>query len=91
MAGTTYLEYPSTLKGDTVQHWISFTAFDYKKKNAPATLNIALYIPNDALQTSYKSSYESASLGALGRTVDKAHQCFQIQQPAYTQKVLQKE
>ena len=77
MAGTTYLEYPSTLKGDTVQHWISFQAFEFKgQDSATPTLNIALYIPNDALQTSYKSSYESASLGALGRTVDKAASMF---------------
>ena len=62
---TTYLEYPSTLKGDTVQHWISFKAFDFKAKGTQ-TLDIALYIPSDALQTSYKSSYEAASLGALG-------------------------
>ena len=74
---TQYLEYPSTLKGDTVQHWISFQAFEFKDQDsATPTLNIALYIPSDALQTSYKSSYESASLRALGRTVDKAAAMF---------------
>ena len=81
---TTYLEYPSTLGaegtssragGGGIQHWISFKAFDFKVKHTQ-TLDIALYIPSDALQTSYKSSYETASLGALGRTVDKAAAMF---------------
>ena len=72
---TTYLEYPSTLKGDTVQHWISFKAFDFKAKGTQ-TLDIALYIPSDALKTSYKSSYEAASLGALGGVADKASETF---------------
>ena len=73
---TTYLEYPSTLKGDTVQHWISFKAFDFKAKGTQ-TLDIALYIPSDALQTSYKSSYEAASLGAVGGAAKKAADTFQ--------------
>jgi len=61
-----YLEYPSNL-GDDIRHWISFTGFDFKSK-AP-TLDIALYIPGDALQTSYKSEYESTSLGMMGKAV----------------------
>ena len=76
---TTYLEYPSTLasKGGTgVQHWISFKAFDFKSKGSQ-TLDIALYIPSDALQTSYKSSYEAASLGAVGGAAKKAADTFQ--------------
>ena len=71
---TTYLEYPSSLAskgGSGVQHWISFKAFDFKAKGTQ-TLDIALYIPSDALQTSYKSSYEAASLGAVGGGMDKA-------------------
>ena len=75
---TTYLEYPSTLKGDTVQHWISFQAFEFKgQDSATPTLNIALYIPNDALQTSYKSNYESTALGGLGKSADKAVKMFE--------------
>ena len=31
---------------------------------------------SDALQTSYKSSYESASLGALGGVADQATETF---------------
>ena len=80
---TTYLEYPSTLasKGGTgVQHWISFKAFDFKSKGSQ-TLDIALYIPSDALQTSYKSSYEAASLGAVGGGMDKAVSTFQDASP----------
>ena len=78
---TTYLEYPSTLKGNpgtggSIQHWISFKAFDFKNDQAQ-TLDIALYIPSDALQTSYKSSYEAASLGAVGGGLDKAVSKFQ--------------
>ena len=76
---TTYLEYPSTLAskgGSGVQHWISFKAFDFKAKQSQ-TLDIALYIPSDALQTSYKSSYEAASLGAVGGGMDKAVSTFQ--------------
>ena len=76
---TTYLEYPSSLAskgGSGVQHWISFKAFDFKSKGTQ-TLDIALYIPSDALQTSYKSSYEAASLGALGAVTDKALKTFQ--------------
>ena len=78
---TTYLEYPSTLKGNpgtggSIQHWISFKAFDFKSDQAQ-TLDIALYIPNDALTTSYKSSYEAASLGAVGGAAKKASDIFQ--------------
>ena len=81
---TTYLEYPSTLgagpggtaQGGAIQHWISFKAFDFKS-NQSQTLDIALYIPNDALTTSYKSSYEAASLGAVGGAAKKASDIFQ--------------
>ena len=77
---TTYLEYPSSLAskgGSGVQHWISFKAFDFKSKGSQ-TLDIALYIPSDALQTSYKSSYEAASLGAV---MDKAVSTFKDASP----------
>ena len=69
-----YLEYPSTIGGGgggAIQHWISFKGFDFKTKGR-MTLDIALYIPNDALQTSYKSNYESTALGGLGKGADKA-------------------
>ena len=74
-----YLEYPSTIGGGgggAIQHWISFKGFDFKKKLKP-TLDIALYIPNDALQTSYKSNYESTALGGLGKSADKAVKMFE--------------
>ena len=57
-----YLEYPSNI-GYEVQHWVSFKGFDFKSRNP--TLNIALYIPGDALSTSYKSDYESVGLGSV--------------------------
>jgi len=59
-----YYEYPSTIGKGTSENWISFESFNFKTQN-PA-LNIALYIPGGALNTSYKSDYETASLGALG-------------------------
>jgi len=74
---TTYLEYPSTIgAGEVGNNWIAFQAFDFKDKGA-LNLHIALYIPPDALKTGYKSSYESASLGAVGGVADKAAQVFQ--------------
>ena len=61
---TTYLEYPPSI-GQSLKHWVSFKAFDFRKHHN--TLDIALYIPPDALGTSYKSDYEAAALGqALG-------------------------
>ena len=54
-----YHQYPSTI-GQEVQHWVEFSAYDFKSK--AQTLSIALYIPGDALSTSYKSDYESTSL-----------------------------
>ena len=60
---TQYLEYPSNI-GSDIKHWISFTAFDFKARQK--TLDIALYIPGDALNTSYKSDYETSALGSVG-------------------------
>ena len=45
-------------------NWISFEAKNFKSQLP--TLNIALYIPGGALNTSYKSDYDTTSLGALG-------------------------
>ena len=57
-----YLQYPSNI-GQDVNHWISFTARDFKSH--ANTLDIALYIPGDALNTSYKSDYESVGMGKI--------------------------
>ena len=74
---TTYLEYPSTIgAGEVGNNWIAFNAFDFKDKSA-LSFSIALYIPPDALKTGYKSSYESASLGAVGGVADAAADVFQ--------------
>ena len=64
-----YHQYPSTI-GQEVQHWVEFSAYDFKSK--AQTLSIALYIPGDALSTSYKSEYESTSMGLTGETARKA-------------------
>jgi hypothetical protein len=75
----TYLEYPSDIGANTggggTDNWISFEAFDFKTQKA--TLDIALYIPGDALNTSYKSEYESVALGGLGAMADKAVKSMQ--------------
>ena len=72
-----YLEYPSTIgAGEVGNNWIAFQAFDFKEKQT-LTLHIALYIPPDALKTGYKSSYESASLGAVGGVADAAAEAYQ--------------
>ena len=73
-----YLEFPSNLgsfNAGAIPHWISFQAFSFKAKGKK-NLDIALYIPGDALTTSYKSEYESASLGALGTVAESAVQNF---------------
>ena len=62
--GVTYLEYPSNL-GEDINHWISFSAFNFKDRDRQ-TLNIALYIPGDALNTTYKSDYDTSAMGAMG-------------------------
>jgi hypothetical protein len=72
MGRTLYLEYPPALAATgagSLKHWVTFEAFDFREKYQ--TLGIDLYIPPDALATSYKSDYESAALGQLaGRAVE---------------------
>jgi hypothetical protein len=74
-----YMEYPSNLGNSTggrggsnsgIENWIAFEAFDFKSSRP--VFEIALYIPGDALNTSYKSEYESVNLGGLGAQTDKA-------------------
>ena len=64
--GVTYYEYPHYLGGDLI-HWISFEAFEFSRGsgNGKPSLDIALYIPGDALQTSYKSEYSAAAVGGM--------------------------
>ena len=66
-SGVTYYEYPHYLGGDLL-HWLSFESFEFSRGtgNGNQRLDIALYIPADALQTSYKSEYSAASLGQIG-------------------------
>jgi hypothetical protein len=54
---TTFLEYPPSI-GQSLKHWVTFEAFDFR--SGGQTLGIDLYIPPDALATSYKSDYDSA-------------------------------
>ena len=62
-----YYEYPEYL-GDGLPHWIAFEGFAFNRgtSSGSPTLNICLYIPPDALQTSYKSEYSSVSMGQIG-------------------------
>ena len=65
---TTYLEYPPSI-GQSLKHWVTFEAFDFRDHKQ--TIGIDMYIPPDALATSYKSDYEAAPLGQLvGRGVE---------------------
>ena len=65
---TQYLEYPPAI-GQSLRHWVTFEAFDFREHFN--TASISLYIPPDALATSYKSDYEAAALGqVLGRGVE---------------------
>ena len=61
---SSYFEYPASLKSQSgsKQHWINFQAFDFKKNDSPVW-GCALYIPGDSLTTSFKSSYDTPSLG----------------------------
>ena len=65
--GVTYYKYPHYLGGNLL-HWISFDAFEFSRGSGSGnqTLDIALYIPADALQTSYKSEYTASALGQIG-------------------------
>ena len=65
--GIAYYKYPHYLGGNLL-HWISFDAFEFSRGSGSGnqTLDIALYIPADALQTSYKSEYTASALGQIG-------------------------
>ena len=65
-----YLQYPDNI-GSEVTNWINFSAFDFKSGGNP-TVDIALYIPNDGLQTSYKSEWEQVGLGKMLGMADHA-------------------
>ena len=72
-------KYPPTLgnNGDgEFQNWVLFESFDFKNQSQQ-NLDIAMYIPGDALTTSYKSEYESAQLGGLGAMGDRAISAMQ--------------
>jgi len=58
------LSYPPGLGNDDLRHWIEFKA---TKFNSPEQrFECALFIPPDAMTTSYKSEYESTSMGEAG-------------------------
>ena len=59
--------YPEYL-GEGLKHWISFEGFAFNRGPGigTPTIDICLYIPPDALQTSYKSEYTAVSMGQIG-------------------------
>ncbi len=65
-----YYEYPTYLgRGDgQLNHWMSFEGFAFSRGmgSGNKTVDIALYIPPDALQTSYKSDYSAVEMGQIG-------------------------
>ena len=63
-----YYEYPEYIGQEGLNHWISFESFAFSRgtDSGNKKLDIALYIPADALQTSYKSEYSAVSMGQIG-------------------------
>ena len=55
------LSWPPGLGNDDLQHWIEFKSFIFNTKTV--ALDCALFIPPDAMTTSYKSEYESTAMG----------------------------
>ena len=65
MADDTTLSWPPGLgEGADLKHWINFKSFVFNKTDP--NLDIALFIPPDALSTSYKSDYETSEMGEAG-------------------------
>ena len=62
MTTTTFLENPPSL-GQSLKHCVTFEGYDFR--SGGQTLGIDMYIPPDALATSYKSDYDSAALGQV--------------------------
>lgn len=59
------LSYPPGLGNDDLRHWIEFKAFKFLNSREK-TFECALFIPPDAMGTSYKSEYESTQMGEAG-------------------------
>ena len=55
------LSWPPGLGNDDLRHWIQFKSFIFNTKTVG--VDVALFIPPDALTTSYKSEYESTAFG----------------------------
>ena len=58
--------------GGGLNHWVEFRGTTFKFHNP--TLEIALYIPPDALSTGYKSEYKNLELGQAGMAAAHAAQ-----------------
>lgn len=61
-----YLSYPLGLgTREDLMHWVEFQAFLFPFNKKKLHFSCAMYIPPDALQTSYKAEYETAALGMV--------------------------
>ena len=72
-------KYPPTLgnNGDgEFQNWVLFESFDFKNQSQQ-NLDIAMYIPGDALTTTYQADWEKTQLGGLGAMGDRAISAMQ--------------
>ena len=81
MATDTTLSWPPGLgEGADLKHWINFKSFVFNK--ADPNLDIALFIPPDALSTSYKSDYETSEMGEAGMNFIQSKQSASGKEPS---------
>jgi len=59
-----FLKYPQKLGSDGYQNWIMFNSTPFKG-TGEGLVDIALYMPSDALNTEYKASFGAQALGSV--------------------------
>ena len=59
--------WPTNLQTSDHAHWVQFRSFDFIKREQ--IVDVALFMPPDALSTSYKSEYESSEVGHAGAKI----------------------
>ena len=77
------LSWPPGLGNEDLQHWIEFKSFIFNTKTV--AIDCALFIPPDAMTTSYKSEYESTSFGETSLTWLKSGASASGKEPTITQ------
>ena len=76
------LSWPPGLGNDDLQHWLEFKSFIFNTKTV--ALDCALFIPPDAMTTSYKSEYESTALGETSMRWLKSGETASGKEPTVT-------